>query len=77
MLFGSQAKGTATHDSDIDICVVMNAANKRRVLADMYYQIQSELPLDIFLYIPAEWEDSIRDTTSFAYVINREGLVLL
>ena len=76
LLFGSQAKGVATHKSDIDLCVVVNTPNKRRLLADMYYTIDTERPVDILLYTPNEWEACINDTTSFAYKIQTEGVAL-
>lgn len=76
VLFGSNAKGTAKYKSDIDLCVIVSTSNKRELLADMYYSIDSEKPLDILLYTPEEWEQCIYDSTSFAYKINREGVVL-
>ena len=75
-LFGSQAKKTARPNSDIDLCVVMEAENKRRILADMYLSIESEKPVDILLYTPSEWRACVEDKTSFAYKINREGVKL-
>ncbi|HHW45418.1 MAG TPA: nucleotidyltransferase domain-containing protein [Clostridiales bacterium] len=76
ILFGSQAKGTATDQSDIDICVVVETDNKRRLLAEMYYEIDSEIPFDLLLYTPHEWEECLKDKSSFAYKINTEGAVL-
>ena len=76
MLFGSQAKDRATAKSDIDLCVVVDTPNKRRLLADMYYTIDSEKPIDILLYTPNEWETCVNDTTSFAHKINTEGVAL-
>ena len=76
LLFGSQAKGTAGANSDIDLCVVIATDNKRRLIADMYCTIDAQKPVDILLYTPEEWQTCIADTTSFAYQINREGVVL-
>lgn len=76
ILFGSQSKGTATHKSDIDLCVIMNSNNKRQSLADMYYNIDSDKPIDFLLYTPSEWDACIADSSSFAYKINREGVML-
>lgn len=36
VLFGSQAKRTATKKSDIDLCIVKDTDNKRDLLTDMY-----------------------------------------
>ena len=76
LLFGSRAKGAAAPASDIDLCVVVNTANKRRLIADMYYAVESEMPIDILVYTPDEWEMCVNDTTSFAHKISREGVAL-
>lgn len=76
LLFGSQAKGTATAKSDIDLCIVASAADKRKLLTDLYCYTESNTPLDLLLYTPEEWETSIADTQSFAHKLNREGVLL-
>jgi predicted nucleotidyltransferase len=76
LLFGSQSKNRAKPNSDIDLCVVLATTNKRRLLADMYYSIEAEKPLDLVLYTPEEWAHNVMDKTSFAHLINTEGIVL-
>ncbi|MCK9479782.1 MAG: nucleotidyltransferase domain-containing protein [Firmicutes bacterium] len=76
LLFGSQAKGISSPHSDIDLCVVATTSNKRKLLTEMYYSIESEKPIDILLYTPQEWDECIADKTSFAYKINHEGVRL-
>lgn len=76
LLFGSQAKGTTHKSSDIDLCVIMSTHNKRKLLTDMYFSIETEKPIDILVYTPSEWQQCILDKTSFAYKINTEGVRL-
>jgi len=76
ILFGSQAKGTATIKSDIDLCVVKDTENKQELLADMYLNIESSKPFDLLLYTEAEWNQCVNDTTSFAYLIDKKGTVI-
>ena len=76
ILFGSQAKGTATERSDIDICIIAETTNKRELLTDLYCEIDSEKPVDFLLYTPEEWNKNIEDAQSFAYKLNREGVLL-
>ena len=76
ILFGSQAKGTATERSDIDIWVIAETTNKRELLTDLYCEIDSEKPVDFLLYTPEEWNKNIEDAQSFAYKLNREGMLL-
>lgn len=76
ILFGSQAKGTATEQSDIDLCIVAETANKRKLLTDLYCDTDSEKPIDFLLYTPEEWDKNVNDVQSFAYKLNREGVLL-
>jgi predicted nucleotidyltransferase len=76
VLFGSQAKGTATKRSDIDLCIIKNTDNKRKLLIDMYLNIESSKPFDLLLYTEDEWNECVNDTTSFAYLINKRGIVI-
>ena len=76
LLFGSQAKNTAGRFSDINLCVVVEVTNTRKLLADMYLNIESDVPFDLLLYSPDEWERCIADQTSFAYQIVKKGVML-
>ena len=76
ILFGSRAKGTEREESDIDICVIANTENKRRLAATLSAEIESELPIDIIVYTPNDWANCIADKTSFASKILREGRVI-
>ena len=76
VLFGSQAKGTATKKSDIDLCVVTDTNDKRSLITDMYLSIESDRPFDLVLYSEVEWQECISDTTSFAYLINKTGVAI-
>lgn len=76
LLFGSLAKNSTRHCSDIDLCVIIEEADKRKLLTDMYLNIESDMPFDILLYSPDEWEQCILDHTSFAHQINKEGVML-
>ena len=73
LLFGSQAKGTAT---DIDLCIIVSTNDKRSLLTDLYCDTESDTPIDFLLYTPEEWERSVADSQSFARKLNREGVKL-
>jgi len=74
ILFGSQAKGTATNKSDIDLCIVKDTDNKRALAVDMYLNIESSKPFDLIVYTENEWNQCVSDPTSFAYLVNRKGI---
>lgn len=76
ILFGSLAKGTWRKNSDIDLCIIKNSDNKRELIADIYLNINSEVPFDILVYTEEEWALCVKDTTSFAYLIDSKGVVL-
>lgn len=48
ILFCSQAKGTARAKSDIDLCIVKDTDNKKDLIMDMYINIESEKPFDLY-----------------------------
>jgi len=77
ILFGSQGKGTENKHSDIDLCVIMKKIeDKDELLDDMNYELYIDKPFDIILYTQNEWNSVVKDTTSFAYLINKTGVEL-
>jgi predicted nucleotidyltransferase len=67
-IFGSYAYGEPDQDSDIDLCVITDLKNKRKI--DVIREIRRELinlisnPLDILVYSENEFEEraSLRNT---------------
>lgn len=76
ILFGSCAKGIANKNSDIDLCVICQYDSKKDKLMDMLINIEYNRDVDFILYRPEEWEEYIEDSSTFASLINREGVVL-
>lgn len=76
ILFGSAAKGLYRKSSDIDLCIIKDTLNKRVLIANIYTEIDCDIPFDIIVYTNEEWERNISDTSSFAYLINRSGVIL-
>ena len=76
ILFGSRAKGSEKEWSDIDICIIADTENKRRLASRLQTEIESELPIDIIVYTPSEWVACIKDDSSFAKKILTEGRIL-
>lgn len=72
LLFASQANGTATAKSDIDLCIVASTSNKRTLLTDLYFDTESDIPIDFLLYTPEEWDRCVNDHQSFVHKLNRE-----
>ena len=69
----SENDGSVT---DFDLCAVADTDNKNAWLKKAYLEIDSDIPFDIFLYTPAEWESLTKQTESFASRIARKGCVV-
>lgn len=76
ILFGSVAKCTNNLNSDIDLCIIKDTSDKRNLIATIYSKIDSNIPFDILVYTNEEWEKNANDSSSFAYIINKTGVVL-
>ena len=74
ILFGSRAKGLVRNRSDIDICVIKDTNNKRKLVQDILLEIDCDVDLDVIVYTPAQWEKYKNDKSMFAHVINRTGV---
>ena len=76
ILFGSCAKGMYTKKSDIDLCIVKDTNDIRKLRTDMQLNLEYDIPLDIIIYTTKTWEKYSQDPSSFAYLINKKGVVL-
>jgi len=81
ILFGSYAYGNPTHDSDVDLLVIIetngNYKEKVREISMLLYQRQ--FPVDILVKTPKEVEEALRggvDNGFFIREIVKKGKVL-
>ncbi|WP_411681296.1 nucleotidyltransferase domain-containing protein [Clostridium thailandense] len=74
IIFGSFAKGTFRANSDIDLCIIKDTNDKKKLLTEMYIGIDSSIPFDLVLYTVEEWNKCVNDKNSFAYIINNTGV---
>ena len=79
-LFGSQASGSATPDSDIDLCVVTALGGMRKIeaLRLMRRAMSSEvnLPVDLLVYDDADFALRSVLPSTMEHRIVADGLVL-
>ena len=76
ILFGSLEKGAVRENSDIDLCVVVDTPNKRKLASDMYIHVESRVAFDLVVYTEEEWQRNIQNKASFAHQIWKEGRLL-
>lgn len=78
-LFGSYAWGSPTEDSDIDLAIVVNEANPRRVkrtLAASEALWGLGVPKDVIVYTKTEFFSAAQHPSTLARKILEEGHVL-
>ncbi len=79
-LFGSHANDTATLDSDIDLCVVAELGNMRKIeaLRKMRRAMMAEvsLPIDLLVYDGVDFSSRAALTTTMENRIASEGKLL-
>ncbi len=78
ILFGSHAYGVSDADSDIDLCVVTDLGNQRKI--EVIRAIRRELitfitaPLDILVYSEKEFMDRSRLKSTLEHKIMIDGV---
>jgi predicted nucleotidyltransferase len=79
-LFGSYAYGSPNKDSDLDICVIMDYRDTRKI--DIMREIRRKLgssydfPLDILIYNEKEFDERSKFSNSLERKIQNDGVVL-
>lgn len=79
-LFGSYALGNVNSESDLDLCVIVNLRNQRKI--DLIRNIRSEinnsldLPLDILVYDVEEFNERAKHKNTFEYKISKQGRLI-
>ena len=77
VLFGSYADGTATHDSDVDLLVVMDHSGRDVEQAfTIRRAIKRSFPLDLVVRTPFEMRRRLAERDSFMTTISRTGKTL-
>ena len=77
-VFGSYAYGEPNKESDIDLCVIADLDNKRKI--DIIREIRRELidiianPLDILLYSEKEFKERASLTSTLEHKILMNGI---
>ncbi|SDF72698.1 nucleotidyltransferase domain-containing protein [Sporolituus thermophilus] len=78
IVFGSCARRAVRPHSDIDLCLVLPAADKRQLRAEIGRGLMELVDYDVDLIImtPEEWERDAYRSGTFAGLIREKGVVL-
>jgi hypothetical protein len=55
------------------ICVIVETENRLDTEKHIYLDVDSDIPFDVLVYTPAEWDELQNEKTSFACRIIKEG----
>jgi len=78
IVFGSYAYGKADHESDIDLCVILDLKDKRKI--ELLREIRRELidvissPLDILVYNEKEFKERANLRNTLEHKIMTDGM---
>lgn len=77
ILFGSCAKRRVSRSSDVDICIILETKDKRKIVRDILIEVEYNVDLDVVIYTPQEWQNNKDDKATFAGIIKKTGVSLL
>lgn len=58
------------------LCIVADVEDKFAAERDIYREIDCDIPFDILIYTPEEWEELTANDNSFAHKISKSGTVV-
>lgn len=77
ILFGSCARGDYTEDSDVDIFVIKKTdESPRERIRNLTKKIPHNVPVDVIIYTPEEFELYRDILNSFVWLILQEGKLI-
>ena len=78
-LFGSYAWGKPTHESDLDLLVIVETSNEKRYkrsIPGTHALIGLMIPHDLLILTKEEFFNKSEDVSTLCYKIKKEGKVL-
>lgn len=86
ILFGSHAQGTPSHQSDIDLIVVLDKENipqnfkehmdNKLMVRNALWDINTQIPIDILVYTKKMYQKFVELGSLFSKQIQKKGKVL-
>jgi predicted nucleotidyltransferase len=77
ILFGSYSDGTPDQDSDVDLLVVMDTDEPPlHAAARIAAVIEHPFPIDVLVFRPSDFKESLERKSAFATAVMTKGTVL-
>lgn len=76
ILYGAKRGMSSGRLKTASLCIVVNDADKNKILHQLYLQMPLELQVNIKLYTSEEWKNLNLDPDSHASWISEKGVVL-
>lgn len=73
----NQKKGVGGRLLSFKLCVVVNTDDKTAVEKRIYLGIDSDIPFDVVIYTPEEWNELVKTPHSFASIISETGVTVV
>lgn len=73
LILFSVKRNLSGDEQGFKLCVVLPVQDKAETEKRIYLDIESEIPFDVLVYTPEEWEQLQGDAGSFARRIEEEG----
>jgi predicted nucleotidyltransferase len=69
----SVKRGSDGREKSFKLCVVVDTADKLEAEKRIYLGVDSDVPFDVLVYTPEEWDELTAQSNSFARRISEEG----
>jgi len=80
ILFGSHARGDATPDSDIDLCVLTSEEDRHPIDLMQFFRRKlwgvKKMPLDLLAYNQDHFYNSAERSSSFEHEVVKDGVLI-
>lgn len=59
------------------VCLVIDAEDVLQCESKIYSTVESEIPFDVLIYTPSQWDEFSKKDDCFAQKIDRTGVIVL
>lgn len=76
ILYGEKVTAGKHDLKSADLCIVLDAFDKKRLLRELYLKVNMPIPIQFLLYSTEDWLRLLSDPGSYASAIEKKGTVL-